>query len=110
MEEGDGPARREVGHMSLNVATAPAQIMELTKALRFSGILEDDENLHRIIAAFYDGRIDQIAVKHVGAICGEGSAAAPPSTARSCFMWCGNFKMRCAGRGHGTPPVMPHND
>ncbi len=50
----------------LNVATAPVRKIELTKTLRFSGILEDDENLHRVIAAYYDGRIDQVFVNHVG--------------------------------------------
>ncbi len=60
----------------LNVATAPAQMVELTKSLRFSGILEDDENIHRIIAAFYDGRIDQIAVKHVGQYVEKGQPLA----------------------------------
>ena len=50
----------------LAVTTVPVRRFELTKSLRFSGILEDDENIHRVIAAFYDGRIDQIYVEHVG--------------------------------------------
>lgn len=60
----------------LNVATAPAQMVELTKSLRFSGILEDDENIHRVIAAFYDGRIDRIAVNHVGQYVEKGQPLA----------------------------------
>ena len=50
----------------LAVTTVPVRRFELTKSLRFSGILEDNENIHRVIAAFYDGRIDQIYVEHVG--------------------------------------------
>lgn len=60
----------------LHVATAPAQVVQLTKPLRFSGILEDDENIHRIIAAFYDGRIDRIAVDHVGQYVEKGQPLA----------------------------------
>lgn len=61
---------------ALGVATVPARRLELTKALRFSGILEDDENLHRVIAAFYDGRIDQIQVNHVGQFVEKGQPLA----------------------------------
>src|SRR6476660_1436470 len=50
----------------LAVTAVPVRRLDLSKSLRFSGILEDDENIHRIIAAFYDGRIDQIYVEHVG--------------------------------------------
>jgi membrane fusion protein, copper/silver efflux system len=50
----------------LAVTTVPVRRLELTKSLRFSGILEDDENIHRVIAAFYDGRIEQIYIDHVG--------------------------------------------
>lgn len=61
---------------ALGVATVPVRRLELTKALRFSGILEDDENLHRIIAAFYDGRIDHLAVNHVGQYVEKGQPLA----------------------------------
>ena len=60
----------------LNVATAPVRKIELTKTLRFSGILEDDENLHRVIAAYYDGRIDQVFVNHVGQYVEKGQPLA----------------------------------
>ncbi len=50
----------------LDVATVPVRRIDMKKTLRFSGILEDDENLHRVIAAYYDGRIDQIQVNHAG--------------------------------------------
>jgi membrane fusion protein, copper/silver efflux system len=60
----------------LAVTTVPVRRVELTKSLRFSGILEDDENLHRIIAAFYDGRIDEIYVEHVGQYVEKGQPLA----------------------------------
>ncbi len=60
----------------LNVATVPARRMELNKTLRVSGILEDNENIHRIIAAFYDGRIEQIYVEHVGEFVEKGAPLA----------------------------------
>ncbi|HEY5769033.1 MAG TPA: efflux RND transporter periplasmic adaptor subunit [Terrimicrobium sp.] len=72
--EGETAMASREGVVSLNprsvnvlaVTTVPVRRLELTKSLRFSGILEDDENIHRVIAAFYDGRIDQIYVEHVG--------------------------------------------
>lgn len=60
----------------LGVTTVPVRRMELTKSLRFSGILEDDENLHRVIAAFYDGRIEQVYVGHVGQYVQQGQPLA----------------------------------
>ena len=72
--EGEAGMEVDPGIIALNprsvdvlaVTTVPVRRLELTKSLRFSGILEDDENIHRIIAAFYDGRIDDIYVEHVG--------------------------------------------
>lgn len=72
--EGDKPLESRDGLISLHgdsvnvlgVTTVPVRRIELTRALRFSGILEDDENFHRVIAAFYDGRIEQVNVQHVG--------------------------------------------
>jgi Cu(I)/Ag(I) efflux system membrane fusion protein len=82
----DGQAAREAreGVIPLNprsldvlaVTTVPVRRLELTKSLRFGGILEDDENIHRIIAAFYDGRIDQIYVEHVGKYVEKGQPLA----------------------------------
>lgn len=61
---------------ALRVATAPVELRPLTRALRFTGILEDDENFHRVIAAFYDGRIDQVFVNHVGTYVEKGQPLA----------------------------------
>jgi membrane fusion protein, copper/silver efflux system len=60
----------------LAVTTVPVRRLELTKSLRFSGILEDDENIHRVITAFYDGRIDQIYIEHVGKYAEKGQPLA----------------------------------
>jgi len=72
--EGDEPKAQDPSVLTLSaasqdvlgVSTVPVRKLALTKTLRFTGILEDDENLHRVIAAFYDGRIEQIQVDHVG--------------------------------------------
>ena len=50
----------------LGLATAPVLREPLHKAVRVSGILEDDDTLHRVVAAFYDGRIEQVYVQQVG--------------------------------------------
>lgn len=60
----------------LGVSMVPAREMELTRTLRFSGIFEDDENRHRVIAAFYDGRIERVYVDHVGEYVEEGQPLA----------------------------------
>ncbi len=82
--EGESGMKIEEGIIALNprsldvlaVTTVPVRHLELTKSLRFSGILEDDENIHRIIAAFYDGRIDNIYVEHVGQYVEKGQPLA----------------------------------
>lgn len=82
--EGESGMQVEEGIIALNprsidvlaVTTVPVRRLELTKSLRFSGILEDDENIHRIIAAFYDGRIDDIYVEHVGQYVEKGQRLA----------------------------------
>jgi membrane fusion protein, copper/silver efflux system len=82
--EGESGMEIEPGIIALNprsvdvlaVTTVPVRRLELTKSLRFSGLLEDDENIHRIIAAFYDGRIDNIYVEHVGQYVQKGQPLA----------------------------------
>jgi Cu(I)/Ag(I) efflux system membrane fusion protein len=82
--EGDQPLESRDGLIALHgdsvnvlgVTTVPARRVELTRALRFSGILEDDENIHRVIAAFYDGRIEQVNVLHVGQYVEKGQPLA----------------------------------
>lgn len=50
----------------LGVATAPVVRGPVEKMIRLSGVIEDDDTKHRIISAFYDGRIDKVFVEHVG--------------------------------------------
>jgi len=50
----------------LGLATAPVLLEPLHKSVRMSGILEDDDTLHRVVAAFYEGRIEQVYVQQVG--------------------------------------------
>jgi Heavy metal binding domain len=99
--EGESGMEVDPGIVALNprsvdvlaVTTVPVRRLDLTKSLRFSGILEDDENLHRIIAAFYDGRIDEIYVEHVGQQVEKGQPLAR-SIAQSCFTLFENIKTR----------------
>lgn len=82
--EGDKPLEANSGMIPLHgnsanvlgVTTVPVRRLDLTRALRFSGILEDDENIHRVIAAFYDGRIEQVNVLHVGQYVEKGQPLA----------------------------------
>jgi len=60
----------------LGVATVPARRMELTRSLRFSGIFEDDDTTHRLVAAFYDGRIERVYIDHVGEYVKKGQPLA----------------------------------
>ncbi len=50
----------------LGVATAPAVKAPLERTLRLSGVIEDDDAKHRVVSAFFDGRIDRVQVEHVG--------------------------------------------
>jgi Cu(I)/Ag(I) efflux system membrane fusion protein len=51
---------------AIGLTTAKATVGPLEKSIRLSGILEDDDTLHRVVAAFYDGRIEQVYVQQVG--------------------------------------------
>jgi membrane fusion protein, copper/silver efflux system len=82
--EGESGMEVDPGIIALNprsvdvlaVTTVPVRRLGLTRSLPFSGILEDDENIHRIIAAFYDGRIDEIYLQHVGQYVEKGQPLA----------------------------------
>lgn len=50
----------------IGLATAPAEVAPLEREIRLSGVLEDDDTLHRVVAAFYEGRIEQVYVQQVG--------------------------------------------
>ncbi|MBE2204861.1 MAG: efflux RND transporter periplasmic adaptor subunit [Chthoniobacterales bacterium] len=50
----------------IGLATDKVTLGPVEKQIRLSGILEDDATLHRVVAAFYEGRIEQVYVQQVG--------------------------------------------
>jgi Cu(I)/Ag(I) efflux system membrane fusion protein len=82
--EGESGATQEEGMISLatnsvsvlDVGTMKAERAPLKKTMRFSGVLEDNENLRRVVAAFYDGRIDGVFVEHNGKFVRKGEPLA----------------------------------
>ncbi len=50
----------------LQVQTVAAKKQPLTKTLRVSGIVNDDQRRHRILSAYVDGRIDKLFANHHG--------------------------------------------
>lgn len=50
----------------IGLTTATVEPRDLTREVRVSGIIEDDERRHRVIAAHYEGRIENVYVDHVG--------------------------------------------
>ncbi|WP_295384722.1 efflux RND transporter periplasmic adaptor subunit [uncultured Thiodictyon sp.] len=59
------------------VATSAVTRGALTRTLRVSGVIEDDDTRHRILAARVPGRIEKLQVNYVGA---EVAAGAPLAT------------------------------
>ncbi|MEO8204641.1 MAG: efflux RND transporter periplasmic adaptor subunit [Chthoniobacterales bacterium] len=60
----------------LNVATEEVRKASLQRELRLSGEMEDNDTMHRVVTAFFDGRIDQTFVDHVGEEVKQGQALA----------------------------------
>jgi Cu(I)/Ag(I) efflux system membrane fusion protein len=61
---------------AIHVATEEAAVRPLTRTLRFSGTIEDDDSRHRILSAYTMGRIDKLFVNFVGAEVTEGQVLA----------------------------------
>jgi len=51
----------------INVQTDEVRRQPLRRTLRFAGTIDDNDAKHRIVSAYVDGRIDQLAVNFVGA-------------------------------------------
>jgi membrane fusion protein, copper/silver efflux system len=51
----------------LNVQTSKAVRAPLVRSLRVTGVLDDDETLHRILAARVPGRVEKLFIDQVGA-------------------------------------------
>lgn len=74
VREGDDPKMSAPGVVTLmpsssqilGVATAAVRKGALEKTIRLSGVIDDNDTKHTIISAFFDGRIDQVFVDHVG--------------------------------------------
>jgi len=50
----------------INVGTVPVRREVLQRTIHVSGILDDNENKHRMVAAHYDGRIEEVFIEHAG--------------------------------------------
>jgi len=50
----------------LNVATAPVVQGELTRTIRLAGLIDDDAGQHRVVAAYFEGRVDKPFIEQVG--------------------------------------------
>lgn len=50
----------------IGLTTTTVEPRDLIREVRVSGIIEDDERRHRVIAAHYEGRIEKVYVDHVG--------------------------------------------
>jgi membrane fusion protein, copper/silver efflux system len=61
----------------IGVQTAPVHRGTLIRTLRVTGIVDDDDTSHRILAARVPGRVEKLGVKFVGA---EVEAGAPLAT------------------------------
>ncbi len=50
----------------LGVATEPVVRGVLETTIRLSGVVDADDTKHTVVSAFYDGRIDEVFIDHVG--------------------------------------------
>ncbi len=60
----------------LHVQTAEVKTRPLVRTLRVAGVIDDNATRHRVLAAYVDGRIDQLHVNFVGAEVAEGQPLA----------------------------------
>ncbi len=49
------------------IRTAPIRREKLTRTLRFSGVIDDDDSRHRVLSAYVGGRIEKLFVNYEGA-------------------------------------------
>ena len=60
----------------LHVQTAEAKTRPLIRTLRVAGTIDENAMRHRVLAAYLDGRIDQLHVNYLGAEVAEGQPLA----------------------------------
>lgn len=73
---GDLVTLPEASATVIGVATAEARVAPLTRTLRVTGILDDDETRHRVLSAQTPGRIEKLHVDQVGATVKAGQPLA----------------------------------
>ncbi|RYD35123.1 MAG: efflux RND transporter periplasmic adaptor subunit, partial [Verrucomicrobiaceae bacterium] len=60
----------------LHVQTEEAKVRPLVRTLDVAGMIDDDATRHRVLAAYIDGRVDQLHVNYMGAEIEEGQPLA----------------------------------
>ena len=60
----------------IHVQSAEVKRRPLHRSLRFAGTIDDNDAKHRIVSAYFDGRIDNLFVNYVGAEVAEGEPLA----------------------------------
>ncbi len=83
--EGDRGLEAEAGLVTLSsnqltviqVATSPVKRQPLTRTLHVAGSIDDNDQRHRLLTAYVDGRVDRLFVNHLGAevVAGQPLAA-----------------------------------
>jgi Cu(I)/Ag(I) efflux system membrane fusion protein len=77
LNAGDGLVQLSTNTVqAIHVATEEAALRPLTRTLRFSGNIEDDDSRHRILSAYVPGRVDRLFVNYIGAEVTEGQTLA----------------------------------
>ncbi len=76
-DSGEGTLRLGSNSISVvGIASAPVELRRLTRSLRLSGTLDDDDSRHRILSAYVEGRIESLSVPSEGAEVVEGTELA----------------------------------
>ncbi|RYD23068.1 MAG: efflux RND transporter periplasmic adaptor subunit [Verrucomicrobiaceae bacterium] len=60
----------------LHVQTEEAKVRPLVRTLDVAGMIDDDATRHRVLAAYIDGRVEQLHVNYMGAEVEEGQPLA----------------------------------
>ena len=82
--EGDSVTESAVGWVTLgsnsiqllHLDSTPVERAPITRTLRLSGVLEDNDQAHRFLAATVDARIDFLGIKRIGQDVQEGQVLA----------------------------------
>lgn len=76
-DSGEGTLRLGSNSISVvGIASVPVDVRRLTRTLRLSGTLDDDDSRHRILSAYVEGRVESLSVHSEGAEIVEGTELA----------------------------------